>query len=102
MDTKWDAVMECQKMNESILKSFDNIMFQQTKMDHKAYIFLGFLIVIFNAINKENNFEWTLSNIFVIVSSIPLLVSLTPIATNKLIKLISKNQILKLENKSYN
>ena len=36
------AVERISKINEGIMKSFDNIMFQQNKMDNKAFIFIGF------------------------------------------------------------
>lgn len=52
MATKTD-VDKNSKLKECLLKSFDNIMNQQNKMDNKAYIFLCFIIFIFNAFFKD-------------------------------------------------
>ena len=94
--------MGYKNMNESILKSFDNIMFQQTKMDHKAYIFLGFSVVIFNIINKTS-YTWSISNIFLIVSAVFLLLSLIPIASKNLIKWVSKSsKTYNIQEQQYN
>ena len=91
------------KLNEGIKKSFDNIMFQQTKMDNKAYIFIGFLGAILGIINKngvsENPINWICG-----LAMFCLLLSLVPI-TNKLIigilEKIIKKQILQSHNIFY-
>ena len=91
------------KLNEGIKKSFDNIMFQQTKMDNKAYIFIGFLGAILGVINKngvtENLINWICG-----LAMFCLLLSLVPI-TNKLIigilEKIIKKQTLQNHNIFY-
>lgn len=81
------------KLNEYLIKFFDNIMLQQTKMDNKAYIFIGFIIFIFNAFFKDNHAICFYSFVLLIIS-IPLICSLIPVTTTlgtKLIKLYKQN-----------
>lgn len=75
-------------MNESLLKSFDNIMFQQKKMDLKAYIFIAFLGIIFHIINRDSIFQWSTDTIYLVLIAIPLLFSLLPITLKLLIDII--------------
>lgn len=86
-------------MNESLLKSFDNLMHQQTKMDHKAYIFMGFLAIIYNITSEQNNLY---INISLCVFAVPLLISLLPRATNLMIKITQKMHNAKKIEKSHN
>lgn len=69
------------KLNECLLKSFENLMVQQNKMDNKAYIFIGFLIFIFNSFFNEPNNKICLYSIMLFTISLPLICSLIPIAT---------------------
>ncbi len=75
------------KINDGLLKSFDNIMEQQKKMDNKAYIFIGFLIFIFSFINKDWDNIRPITWILVIIAA-PLSISLIPIAEPITIKFI--------------
>ena len=79
-------------MNISLLKSFDNIMFEQTKIDYKTYFFIGFLLIIFNTINNSI-FQGTTSTIYLILIALPLLFSLFPIAINFLIYIINTSTV---------
>ena len=36
-----NALEQISNINIGIMKSFDNLMFQQNKMDNKAFIFIG-------------------------------------------------------------
>lgn len=47
-----NAVEQISKINVGIMKSFDNLMYQQSKMDNKAFIFIGFMSVIIGVVNK--------------------------------------------------
>jgi hypothetical protein len=81
------GLMEVWKMNSALVKSFDNLMHQQNKMDNKAYIFIGFLTLIFNFVNKDwqsiNVITWLL-----VVIAIPLVISLIPVANSLAVKLM--------------
>ena len=81
--TKLDPYYYATTLNESIVKSFDNIMFQQEKMDNKAYIFIGFLSVALGFFNKNQIIDSPV-NIILGLTILSLLISLLPIA-NKLI-----------------
>lgn len=48
------ALKQISNINVGIMKSFDNLMFQQNKMDNKAFIFIGFMSVILGVINKPH------------------------------------------------
>lgn len=90
-------------LNEFLVKFFDNIMQQQNKMDNKAYIFIGFIIFIFNAFLKDNHAICFYSVILLIISS-PLICSLIPVTTNlglKIIKLFKQNDMKKKHNFFY-
>ena len=93
METKTEKVNNItNKLNECLLKIFDNIMQQQNKMDNKAYIFIGFIIFIFNSFLKKTGISFDSIVLFVI--SLPLVFSLLPITTTlglKLIKLYKQN-----------
>ena len=86
------AVERISKINEGIMKSFDNIMFQQNKMDNKAFIFIGFLSVLLGVINKEQilntPINWILGiTIFILaLSQIPLTSKLSTSILNLVIK----------------
>lgn len=75
-------------MNNILVKSFDNLMLQQNKMDNKAYIFIGFIAVIITYLSPDKN---SLNNItfFLLVLSIPFIISLIPIANKISISFIS-------------
>ena len=75
-------------MNISLLKSFDNIMFEQNKMDYRAYFFIGLSAIIFNTINR-GTFQWTTSTIYLLMITLPLLFSLFPMAINFLIYIVN-------------
>lgn len=66
-------------MREELVKSFDNTMFQQEKMDNKAYIFIGFvafsLTYVYSTFESFNYVSW-----FMFVTMLPLCCSLMPIA----------------------
>lgn len=91
------------KLNDCLIKIFDNIMQQQNKMDNKAYIFIGFIIFLFNAFFKDNHAICFYSIILLIIG-LPLICSLIPITTNlglKIIKLFKQNDIKKKHNFFY-
>jgi len=71
-------------MNEGLLKSFDNLMYQQTKMDNKAYIFIGFLVILSKVFKENNQIIWLL-----IIIAIPFIISLIPIANKFTLKLMN-------------
>lgn len=76
------------KINEGLLKAYDNIIEQQKKMDNKAYIFIGLLTFAFSFINKD----WNTINVnswFLVIIVVPLLLSLLPIANEFQIKLLN-------------
>lgn len=87
MSTKTD-IDKNSKLKECLLKSFDNIMNQQNKMDNKAYIFLGFIIFIFNAFFRDASEPICFYSITLFIISLPLICSLLPIATAFGIKII--------------
>lgn len=87
MSTKID-IDKNSKLKECLLKSFDNIMNQQNKMDNKAYIFLGFIIFIFNAFFKDTTNPICFYSIILLIIAIPLVFSLLPVTTTFGIKLI--------------
>ncbi len=70
-------------MDERLLKSYDNIMEQQNKMDNKAYIFIGFTMAIFMFLYTKNESKLT-SECFIVLIAIPLFFSLLPV-TNKIL-----------------
>lgn len=86
------AAERISKINEGIMKAFDNIMFQQNKMDNKAFIFIGFLSVLLGIINKEQilntPINWILGiTIFILaLSQIPLTSKLSTNILNLIIK----------------
>ncbi len=75
-------------MNDIILKSFDNIMYQQEKMDNKAYIFLGFIgyFLSLDFIGLKNIQLSDTFKIYLILLAMPLFFSLLPIANRMSIK----------------
>ena len=75
-----------QNMNESLLKSFDNIMHQQTKMDYKAYIFIGFISLTISLLITNNYAGSKLLFVYFGILFIPLFISLLPKATSLAIK----------------
>jgi hypothetical protein len=77
------------KINEGLVKSFDNIMFQQEKMDNKAYIFIGFASALLALINKEVILNNTV-NYFLSFAISLLIMSLLPIATNFGVQILQK------------
>lgn len=86
------AVERISKINEGIMKSFDNIMFQQNKMDNKAFIFIGFLSVLLGVINKEQilstPINWILGMTIVLLalSQIPITSKISTAILNVIIK----------------
>jgi len=74
-------------MNEALVKSFDNMILQQGKMDNKAYIFIGFIAVIFAFLVPNKN-SLTAISFYLILISIPFIMSLIPIANKISIILI--------------
>lgn len=76
------------KINDGLLKAFDSIMEQQKKMDDKAYIFIGLLILIFSFVNKDWDNIRTITWLLVIIA-VPLILSLIPIANPLAVKLLS-------------
>lgn len=88
MKTKPNTEFENIKLNECLLKSFENLMAQQNKMDNKAYIFLGFIIFIFDAFFKDTTSPICFYSITLFIISIPLICSLLPITTAFGIKII--------------
>ena len=75
-----------QNMNESLLKSFDNIMRQQIKMDHKAYIFIGFISLTISLLITKSYTESKLLFVYFASLFTPLFISLLPKATSLAIK----------------
>lgn len=74
-------------MKEDLVKSFDNLMFQQEKMDNKAYIFIGFIaFCLTNIYSKTELFNYISQ--MMIVTIFPLCCSLLPIANKFQIKLL--------------
>ncbi len=103
MKTKPNTEISNIKLNEYLIKFFDNIMQQQNKMDNKAYIFTGFIIFIFNAFFKDNQ-AICFYSITLLITSIPLICSLLPVTTTlgiKLIKLYKQSDIKKKHNFFY-
>lgn len=91
------------ELNPILLKSFDCIMQQQTKMDHKAYIFIGFLVIIFNALHKESMIFMSTDLILCFIA-FPLVISLFPIATKfgvDIVKAFKKVELHKTHNIFY-
>lgn len=87
-----ESIRRNSNIHAGILKSFDNILLQQDKMDNKAFIFIGFLSVILGIINKSqiinSPVNWILS-----LSIILLACSILPIASRlntEILKLIIK------------
>lgn len=78
-------------INQVIEKSFDNIIYQQEKMDNKAYIFLGFLgfFITFDYFQINYVNLSTLNKSLILMLGIPLILSLLPIANNKTVKILT-------------
>ena len=91
---KFDPYYYATTLNKSLVKSFDNIMLQQDKMDNKAYIFIGFLAAALGFINKGQYINSPVNYIlgFTILS---LLISLLPLANKLAIGLL--NLVIKKE-----
>lgn len=86
-------------MNDGLVKSYDNLIYQQSKMDNKAYIFIGFLSLIFGFVNKDWQEVLTISWLLIIVA-VPLTFSLLPVANrlgvNIMTAFISSRSLKKL------
>ncbi len=98
-----EPINHISRINEGIMKAFDNVMFQQTKMDNKAYIFIGFSGVILGVINKNGvlniPLNWILGTFIIILT-----LSLIPITTKTLTKILEciiKKQITNKHNIFY-
>lgn len=78
-------------INPAIEKSFDNVMYQQEKMDNKSYIFLGFLGFFLTFDYFESTYleldKFTIN--LISLMAITLIVSLIPIANSFFIKILS-------------
>lgn len=98
--TNNESVNHISRINEGIMKSFDNIMFQQTKMDNKAYIFIGFFSVILGIINRNGIINQPINFIFGITVFF-LFLSLLPI-TNKNFTKVLETIINKQSNNKHN
>lgn len=95
-----EPINHISRINEGIMKSFDNIMLQQNKMDNKAFIFIGYLSVIVGILCKYNKVI-SLINVILCVSIFILFLSLMPIATK--LGILLTNFIFKRdENKQHN
>ena len=98
-----EPINHISRINEGIMKAFNNVMFQQTKMDNKAYIFIGFLGIILGIINKNEisntPINWLLGIIIIILT-----LSLVPITnktSTKILECVIKKQSLDKHNIFY-
>jgi len=98
-----EPINHISRINEGIMKAFNNVMFKQTKMDNKAYIFIGFLGIILGIINKNEisntPINWLLGIIIIILT-----LSLVPITnktSTKILECIIKKQSLDKHNIFY-
>ena len=78
-------------LNSILLKSFDCIMQQQTKMDNKAYIFIGFLTFTYTTLHK-NCLTLLYADVILLSVAIPLIISLFPIATKYTINFLQNSK----------
>lgn len=94
---KIENIERIAKINEGIMKSFDNIMYQQEKMDNKAFIFIGFFSVLLGVINKNDIINSPIN--WILGCSIFLLaLSLIPITSKFIVNIL--NFIIKKKNHS--
>ena len=89
------------KLNKVLEKSFECIMQQQTKMDNKAFIFMGFLTFSITTIHKHCS-DFIYPDVVILLTAIPLIISLFPIATKFSVKILSHFPKSNVKNNTHN